>query len=157
MNTDLTLESVITDPELRSPLTLPSDDLAPGRARAFTRETLAEWSLHAEWNLNQLTDRAQLIVSELVTNARLHGRTRPDGQAEYVTLTLALQDSVVGIEVGDNSPESPIPRASPPSALDGRGLLLVDIAADAWASYPDRDGPGKRVVAILQRPPEPAA
>ena len=123
------LQSVIEFPEYQVILTMVSDDRAPGAARTFTRETLSAWGLE------DLMDRTVLIVSELTTNAARHGGTpggtaRPadaNGQmvAEHITLTLTAQSGTVGIEVEDNSPLPPVPRASGPDSLDGRGLLLV--------------------------------
>lgn len=118
------LESVIESTEYRVSLTMVSDGRSPGAARTFTRETLSAWGLE------DLMDRTVLIVSELTTNAERHGGTpggteRPadaNGQmvAEHITLTLTAQSGIVGIEVEDNSPLAPIPRASGPDSLDGR-------------------------------------
>jgi len=149
------LESVIESPEYRVSFTMVSDDRAPGAARTFTRETLSAWGLE------DLMDRSVLIVSELTTNAERHGGTPGDterpadanGQvvAEHITLTLAAQNGIVGIEVEDNSPLPPRPRVSGPDSLDGRGLLLVTAEADAWTACPNEDGSGKRVLAVVKR------
>jgi anti-sigma regulatory factor (Ser/Thr protein kinase) len=148
----LALEPVIKEPELRSAFTLSSDDFAPRRARAFTRDTLAEWGLY------ELSDRALLVVSELTTNARRHGRTRPENEAEDITLTLAAQDDVLGIVLQDNCSELPVPRAVQPSALDGRGLHIVSAEADVWSVRLNTDGTGKQVLVFLRCPPAaPAA
>jgi len=149
------LESVIESPEHRVSFTMASDDKAPGAARTFTREMLSAWGL------NDLMDRTVLIVSELTTNAERHGGTPggieccvdADGQvvADHITLTLAAQEGIVGIEVEDNSPLPPIPRVSGPDSLDGRGLLLVTAEADAWTACANEDGSGKRVLAVVKR------
>lgn len=149
------LESVIESPEYRVSLTMVSDDMAPGAARTFTRETLSAWGLE------ELMDRTVLIVSELTTNAERHGG-RPGGTerpadangqmvVEHITLTLTAQSGTVGIEVEDNSPLPPIPRTSRPDSLDGRGLLLVTAEADAWTACLNEDGSGKRVLAVVRR------
>ncbi|MEU8617227.1 ATP-binding protein [Streptomyces sp. NPDC048623] len=149
------LGSTIDAPEHRTSLTLPGDELAPSRARSFTRAALIAWGVE------DLLDETVLIVSELTTNAEQHGR-RPaepdnwpsaaDRNLEEITLTLALQADVVGIEVEDNSPEPPVPRIASPYATGGRGLLLVSALADAWTACPKQDGSGKRVIAFVQRP-----
>lgn len=108
------LGSVISTPEQKKSLTLAANDRAPGKARSFTREALTAWGME------DLLDQVVLIVSELTTNAERHGRTPGAGQSlpprvegepvEEITLTLALQAGVVGIEVEDNSPEPPVPQ-----------------------------------------------
>lgn len=148
------LETVIESPEHRVSFTMASDDTAPWAARNFTREMLSAWGLEG------LMDRTVLIVSELTTNAERHGGTPGDTerpteangevQAEHITLTLASKDGIVGIEVEDNSPLPPIPRASGPDSLNGRGLLLVTAEADAWTARPNEDGSGKRVLAVVK-------
>ncbi|MFF9016650.1 ATP-binding protein [Streptomyces sp. NPDC014870] len=153
------LGSVINAPEHQKSLTLAANDRAPGRARSFTRDVLTAWEVE------DLLDQAVLIVSELTTNAERHGRTpdagpglpsRTDGApAEEITLTLALQAGVVGIEVEDNSPEAPLPQNPSLYATGGRGLYLVSATADAWAACPKEDGRGKRVIALVRRPEAP--
>lgn len=115
--------------------------------------------------VEDLLDQAVLIVSELTTNAERHGRTpdadlvllpRTDGEpVDEITLTLALQAGVVGIEVEDNSPEPPVPQVASLYATSGRGLHLVSATADAWAACPKEDGRGKRVIALVMRPESP--
>ncbi|WP_435244379.1 ATP-binding protein [Streptomyces sioyaensis] len=151
MNIALAMEAVIEHAELQSRISLSADDLAPRRARAFTRTKLTEWGLEA------LADRALLIVSELVTNARRHGRTKPEGLLEEITLTISYQNAVVGIELEDNSRQLPAPRKGSIGALDGRGLCLVAAEADAWTSCLKPDGTGKRVLAFLRWPSTPPA
>lgn len=149
------LGSVINAPEHQQSLTLVADDRAPGRARSFTRRTLTAWGVE------DLMDDAVLIVSELTTNAERHGRSpaenaevRPgvEGErADEITLTLAVQAGVVGIEVEDNSPKSPVPRLASPYATSGRGMCLVAATAAAWTACPKEDGSGKRVIAFVRR------
>ncbi|KUM99376.1 hypothetical protein AQI95_39780 [Streptomyces yokosukanensis] len=153
------LGSVISTPERKKSLTLAANDRAPGKARSFTREALTAWGVE------DLLDQAVLIVSELTTNAERHGRTpgvglslpsRVEGEpVEEITLTLALQAGVVGIEVEDNSPEPPVPQIASLYATSGRGLHLVSAAADAWAACPKEDGRGKRVIALVRRTESP--
>lgn len=149
------LGSVLDAPEHRTSLTMAADERAPSRARSFTRTALIAWGAA------DLLDNTELIVSELTTNAGQHARVpaerneRPrsaDESRDEITLTLALQAGVVGIEVEDNSPEPPAPRIASPYATSGRGLLLVSAVADAWTACPKQDGSGKRVIAFVKRP-----
>ncbi|MET8507247.1 ATP-binding protein [Streptomyces sp. NPDC004787] len=150
------LGSILDAPQHQKSLTLAADDTAPGTARAFTREALIAWGVE------DLLDHVVLIVSELATNAERHGRrvvhhghmgqAKQDPHPNEITLTLALQAGVVGIEVEDNSPEPPVPRIASPYATGGRGLLLVSAMADAWTTCPKQNGSGKRVIAFVKRP-----
>ncbi len=86
-------------------------------------------------------DTAELVVSELVTNAVEHARSRS-------LLTLSHTGSALRIAVRDYR-LTPIPR---PWALDiaaprGRGLHLITVLTDTWAvdQHPD----GKTVWALL--------
>ncbi|MFT9784737.1 ATP-binding protein [Streptomyces rhizosphaericola] len=153
------LGSVISAPEHQKSLTLAANDRAPGMARSFTRDALTTWGVE------DLLDQAVLIVSELTTNAEQHGRTprnnpglpskADSAPVEEITLTLALQAGVVGIEVEDNSPEPPVPQIPSLYATGGRGLRLVSATADAWAACPKENGRGKRVIAFVKRPESP--
>jgi anti-sigma regulatory factor (Ser/Thr protein kinase) len=94
-------------------------------AREFTRVTLGR--------LPALED-ALLVVTELVTNAVLHGRGVP-------VLRLRTGAARLRIEVSDESPRPPKRRTS--GADGGWGLALVDRLAADWGVV--RAGRGKVV------------
>ncbi|MFF4837158.1 ATP-binding protein [Streptomyces sp. NPDC001315] len=113
-------------------LQLPHDPLAPRIARTTLRAVLAGHGLP------QLTDSAELLTSELVTNAYRHS-TGP------ATLRLrALPGTRLRVSVWDANPHIPPPfdkgrgplRPVPTEADSGRGLFLVSHYADAWGGYP---------------------
>ena len=81
-------------------------------------------------------DDGELALSELVTNAVLHGRSP-------IVLRLARTEHCVRVEVGDGSPVSPSFSMLDPTAVTGRGLMLISAASDRWGVEPDPDG--KRV------------
>lgn len=86
-----------------------------------------------------------LITSELVTNAVRHGTALDD----LVELVLWPADGHYWLAVSDPSPARPrLRQPPPPDAESGRGLLLVDALADAWAVVP-RTHRGKAVIAGL--------
>lgn len=75
-----------------------------------------------------------LIVSELVTNAVLHG-------CPPICLRLRC-DEATGLEavVGDGDQAPPRLLAPPPDALGGRGMELVDLLSLSWGSVPTTGG-----------------
>jgi len=88
-------------------------------ARAFVATTLRRWGLEA------LVVDAELLTSELVTNAVIHARSD-------VTVSVAVSDGIAEIGVTDVSPEPPTPRWAASGAEGGRGLRLVDRLASDW-------------------------
>ncbi|MEV4110815.1 ATP-binding protein [Nonomuraea sp. NPDC049695] len=99
---------------------LPADDLGSVRsARRLTRDKLADWGFKAQ------TEVAELLVSELVTNALEHAY----GQ---VRLSFFTEDGLLRCEVEDENPELPHMRTANPDAESGRGLFLVDALSCCW-------------------------
>ncbi|MCM2576270.1 ATP-binding SpoIIE family protein phosphatase [Streptomyces meridianus] len=99
---------------------LDPDETAPGRARRLARSALQQW------DLEDLTDSVQLLISEVVTNAVRYAE-RP------VTLRL-LRTDVLRCEVGDDVPQLPRLRQARPSDEGGRGLYLVNRLARRWGA-----------------------
>nr|WP_246496941.1 ATP-binding protein [Sphaerisporangium rubeum] len=99
----------------------------PGRpesvalARGFVTERLGKWHPAA----NDVT----LLVSELVTNAVVHSRSRNGG-----TVTVMIVDRVghVHVEVTDEGSETAPEIREDLLAEGGRGLLLVQMIAHRW-------------------------
>ena len=93
-----------------------------------------------EWGLADLAEAAELIVSELVTNAVRHGS--PD-----IVVALSVSAGRVRVAVQDGNDALPVVPSAPPS-IDrptGRGLLIVSATAADWGVEPIAGGPGKRV------------
>lgn len=103
---------------------------AAAEARRFVTE-----SLH-RWGLEPLVLDAELLVSELVTNAVLHARSE-------VAVSVAVAAGTVEVGVTDRSVDLPQQRRVSWRAEGGRGLRLVDAVARDWgvAHLPD----GKQV------------
>jgi len=99
-----------------------------------------------EWNLRGLGESAELIVSELVTNAIQASRT--EGRHLPVRLRLLSDQARVVIHVWDSSPDPPQPAQARDTDESGRGLLLVEAMSTAWDWY-SHDG-GKVVRATLE-------
>ncbi|MDK1345597.1 ATP-binding protein [Streptomyces sp. 378] len=108
-----------------------ADLRAVPEARRALRELLGQWGKHGQ------SDVAELLTSELVTNAIVH----TDHDA---VLTVTLLPRGLRVEVRDFVARRPRLRvAVPDEGTNGRGLLLVQSLADAWGVRPH--GVGKAV------------
>lgn len=97
-----------------------------------------------DWKLAQLSEDAQLVVSELAGNAVRHAR----GIGEFCELSLRCGEGVLVVEVADSYQwRMPEARDPGPDEECGRGLLIVEALAHRWGVRP-RD-PGKTVWAHL--------
>jgi anti-sigma regulatory factor (Ser/Thr protein kinase) len=100
-----------------------------------------------EWGLADRADTAELLVSELMTNAlRASGRLTTLGPP-VVELWLACDQVSLLIQVGDGDEKMPVRRDAGPDAESGRGLLLVHSLSKDWGTY--RTASGKVVWALL--------
>ncbi len=99
-------------------------------ARHFLRERLRGTPLE------QRSADSELILTELVTNATLHG-TPP------VTVGVQVSADRARFEVSDASAGVPIGLVQNPEAMTGRGLMLVEALSDRWGV--DRRDGGKLV------------
>ncbi|WP_374199002.1 ATP-binding protein [Streptomyces sp. GESEQ-35] len=131
------------------PPALPPTLLGARPARYAMRLTVGEHSarhirrivrsLLREWELAELTDAAELAVTELVANVVRHV---PDRRCGVLVLRLAAG---VRVEVSDGSPQLPHARgALCLEAEDGRGLALLDAVVDKWGV--DRRGEAGKTV-----------
>ena len=120
-----------------------SDLQAVALARAFVRRTLISWEMP------QLLHDAEVLASELITNAVLHARTA-------MRLTLSYGADGLRVSVYDENMRLPTVAGVPENATSGRGLLLVERMADSWGVEQGSDG--KTVWACIGcEPSEPAA
>ena len=108
---------------------LPASALSPAAARSIVRTACAEFPADTR-------DTAELLVSELVTNAVRDTTTS-------LLLTIDTGDGGVSIAVTDSSPATPQPHDPTDEDEHGRGLLLIGALATAWGW--DRVNDGKRV------------
>jgi anti-sigma regulatory factor (Ser/Thr protein kinase) len=106
--------------------------VAPRRARQWLHQVLRRW------NLEEIDSTADVLTSELVTNAILHARTT-------LVLRLVLEIGRLRVEVEDACDARPRVRDDPVDALHeaGYGLRIVERLADAWGW--DETAAGKRV------------
>ncbi|MEU8889782.1 SpoIIE family protein phosphatase [Streptomyces sp. NPDC048442] len=99
---------------------LPREPRSVGRARELARAQLQSW------NLEDLVDTTELLVSELVTNALRYG----EGE---VRLRLLLDRTLV-CEVWDAGLVQPRRRRARDTDEGGRGLQLVGLLSAAWGA-----------------------
>ncbi|PIM70366.1 PAS sensor protein [Streptomyces sp. JV178] len=118
--------------------TLPREPRSVGRAREYARGQLLSW------DLEPLVDTAELLVSELVTNALRYG----EGE---IRLRLLLDRTLV-CEVWDAGLVQPRRRRARDTDEGGRGLQLVGLLSAAWGSR--RTPRGKTVWFELPLPGE---
>ena len=118
-------------PDLSVPLG--REPTAPRKARACIRSLLGD-GVPAEFS-----DDAQLLTSELVTNAVMYTPNGCQLTAWFVGSAQALR-----VEVADGSADGPQLRPSTaPSDIGGRGLRLVASRASHWGV--ETNGNGKSV------------
>jgi anti-sigma regulatory factor (Ser/Thr protein kinase) len=144
-------ERATSDPR-QSELVLGALRSAVPCARKHTRQML--W----EWDKTPLADAAELVVSELVTNAVLASEALRDSRPDtpVVQLWLSAKDERVLIQVWDSSEQMPQRRKQDPEADGGRGLSIVTAFSQSCGSYELEDGAGKIVWAIVgPNSPEP--
>jgi anti-sigma regulatory factor (Ser/Thr protein kinase) len=110
----------------------------PRQARAWAQELLGAWSIDG------VAFDVLVVLSELVTNAVLHG-------AGVVDVELVREPGVLRLAVCDQG-SGVVCMATPAvDAVGGRGLVLVDHLAQAWGVRPAAGG-GKTVWANLRTP-----
>ncbi len=115
-------------------------------ARRLTRERLAGWPVCADTR-----EAADLVVSELVTNAIVHTTSRRitcelRSVREGECLRIAVRDE-------GHSGSGPHPGEGRPAEEHGRGLLLVAALSTAWGALEAETGTGLTVWAELPARP----
>lgn len=106
---------------------LPADPSSASLGRRLVRGVLAEAGR------DDLADTAELVASELITNALLHAATP-------VEVLASAGPGGFRLEVGDGSDQLPVERDHSTLAGTGRGLGLVHQVADAWGVEPTATG-----------------
>jgi anti-sigma regulatory factor (Ser/Thr protein kinase) len=126
---------------LRSFLELGAYPTAVPCARLHAKHVLREWSLP------DVSDSAELLVSELVTNAVVASPAATD--IAVVRLWLLSNQARVLIMVQDDSLQRPV-RAQPEADAEGGwGLLLVETMSERWDWYLPEGAAGKVVWCML--------
>lgn len=121
-------------PSWNHTLRLPLDPRSPGVARATLRAVLDAY------DLTELTPTAELLTSELATNAVRADTT----YGRDIGVGFELTGAGLRLEVADLADGKPELRCAGDDEVCGRGLALVDALADDWG-VASRDGGGKVV------------
>jgi serine/threonine-protein kinase RsbW len=91
-------------------------------ARVFTAGVLGDGGVESS-----VIELAVLLVSELVTNAAVHARSK-------IRVTVHVDTHWVRVEVEDEGRGQPVLRPPGPNALRGRGLAVVDRLSTDWGT-----------------------
>ena len=99
-----------------------------------------------EWSLSESAETAELLLSELVTNAVQGARAIVSDLPVNVRLS-ANRDRLL-IEVWDGNVRPPVARVlvngfPEVDAENGRGLFLVEMLSERWGWYPTQNPEGK--------------
>ncbi|MFE4825994.1 SpoIIE family protein phosphatase [Streptomyces sp. NPDC056672] len=90
-----------------------------------------------DWTSGEQIDSAELMVSEMLTNVLVH----TDNDALLLAEAVGEQGNRrLRVEVADTSDDLPHRRRPGELASSGRGLLLMEMLADAWGVDPRGDG-----------------
>jgi anti-sigma regulatory factor (Ser/Thr protein kinase) len=108
------------DPRRIATWELPADPALVGEVRAAAIRQLADWGL------DDASFAAELILSELITNAIRHG-------AGPIRVRL-LHDRTLICEVSDASNTAPHLRRAAATDEGGRGLFLVAQLSESWGT-----------------------
>lgn len=116
---------------------LPALATAPGYARGHVRAALTAWGI------SEFAEAAQLVVSELVTNA-VRASEQPsqsisdeDGQTPVIGICLLADGTRLRIEISDPAAGFPVLRRASADSECGRGLALVDALTEGrWGWHP---------------------
>ncbi|WP_328770734.1 ATP-binding protein [Streptomyces sp. NBC_00286] len=94
---------------------------APQRVGQLRRISAAHLRL---WGIGSCIDTANLLISELVTNAIRYGET------EDVSFSVSYWRGEVRVEVADGTPGRPQVKRPAADEESGRGMLIVEALAE---------------------------
>lgn len=123
----------------RAVVDIPATPQGPATARRVVDAVLPAW------DYDDLRFDAELVVSELVTNAVMHAPG-----ADTLELELIRRESGLRIALADGSAVRPIIKELSEEHTSGRGMVIVQAVASAWGS--EEQPGGKRVWVDIDRP-----
>ncbi|GJF27203.1 ATP-binding protein [Streptomyces sp. HO565] len=122
-----------------------TEDIAAARdlARSFLTDLQA---VHGLLVSSRVMGTVQLVVSELVTNARKYA-------PGPCMLTLEVVDGAVEVTVWDSEPTLPLARAADPGRVGQHGLEIILAVSEGFAAR--REPVGKRITATIALADDP--
>jgi anti-sigma regulatory factor (Ser/Thr protein kinase) len=106
-------------------LTLASLPNAPAYGRLLVQRSLRTWGIA------HMIEEAQLVMSELLTNA-----VKASAELTTIQVRMAVTEGTsLLIEVRDCNPEPPILKDAAGDNEGGRGLMIVDALCERWGYY----------------------
>ena len=133
-------------------LTLAAVPAAAGCSRQLVRLGLNRWGLA------RMAGDAELVMSELATNAvqatgvmGTYATCSDPGNLAAIHVRLLLFETSIVIEVWDRGRAAPVPQDVTADEEGGRGLLIVTALSTRWGCFPGPQG-GKAVWAELALP-----
>ncbi|MFI6688342.1 ATP-binding protein [Streptomyces sp. NPDC050485] len=125
----------------------PGEDLTVEDRKLPERLRLQSRGLLGHWELDCLVDRVNTVLSEMVTNALVHG----GGDLGF---RIIRTNGGVRVEVADRSTASAHVVHADPDDEHGRGLFLVHAFSDSWGIRAREGRVGKWTWAFLATPSE---
>ncbi|MEU6769758.1 SpoIIE family protein phosphatase [Streptomyces sp. NPDC046759] len=119
--------------------------VAPGDPKALTQARHLIRAAVRSWGYREHSDEIELVADELITNALMH----TEGSAIVTLRALDGGHGRLRIEVEDTSSALPRRLEAREDGVSGRGLMLVDMLADAWGV--EARGGGKAVWCEFRR------
>ncbi|MFC4590591.1 ATP-binding protein [Sphaerisporangium corydalis] len=113
---------------------IPRDRKCVASARRFVRDIAADWNA-----VNDVPDIAELLTSEVVTNALIHGMPHPP-VSSAIRITVVREGRFMTVDVYDSCVAVPQLRAAASMETSGRGLTIVETLAGEWGWNLHRHG-----------------
>jgi anti-sigma regulatory factor (Ser/Thr protein kinase) len=105
-----------------------------------------------EWGLAELADTAELLASELMTNALQASECLPIRAdlaiVPVVRIWVTSDQTSMVVHVWDASDAMPIRQEATPGDDGGRGLMIIEALSADWGAYRKAEG-GKVVWAMI--------
>jgi anti-sigma regulatory factor (Ser/Thr protein kinase) len=101
-----------------------------------------------EWDLKELADTAELLASELITNAIQASATLRVAETPVVRIWITSDGTSMVIHVWDASTAMPARQEAGPGDDSGRGLMIIDALSADWGTH--READGKAVWALIR-------
>ncbi|WP_181871121.1 ATP-binding protein [Sphaerisporangium album] len=113
---------------------IPGDEKCIASARRFVRDIANDWSAAGD-----VPDLAELLTSEVVTNALVHGAPHLPGRST-VRISVGRDGPLMTVDVYDSCIAVPHMRTAGSMETSGRGLAIVEALACKWGWNLHRQG-----------------